>query len=96
MKLKLKNPVNGIDGNEIVEIEIKEPTGAMWLRHGDLEVAKIERGGAGETVTVETSMKALAGYLEECAGLPSPIVRSMHFKDLQAARAVLQGMFQAE
>jgi hypothetical protein len=96
MKLKLKVPVAGIDGNEIKEIEIKEPTGAMWLRHGDLEVAKIERGGSAETVTIETNGKSLMGYLEECTGLPAPIIRSLHRKDLMAARAVLQGMFQED
>lgn len=94
MELKLKNPIESLDGSPLTVITIKEPTGAMWLRHGDLEVAKITRDGSGETVTVETNMKALIGYIEECAGIPAPLVRMLGRKDLMAARAVLQGMFQ--
>lgn len=92
--MKLHTPIEMPDGRKIEELEFKEPTGAMFLRHGDLEIAKISRDGGAETVTVETNMKALVGYIQDCCGIPEPIIRTMTRRDIAAARAVLQGMFQ--
>lgn len=92
--MKLKTPIKGLDDSDITTLEIKPVTGAMWLKFGDMEVAKVTSGGGQTITTVELSPSVFIQYLEECTGVPSPILRKLSLKDIQAARAVLQNMFQ--
>lgn len=93
-KLKLKTPIKALDDSDIVELNLKPITGAMWIKHGDLEIAKITNSGGSTVTTIEVSQPVFMAYLEESSGLPAPVLRSMCLRDLMAARAVLQSMFQ--
>jgi hypothetical protein len=89
MRVPLSKEYRGHLG-PVLAIEVREPTGAQLLVHGEpWEVAQTATGGS---VVIE-NREAVKAYLEACCDPGIDVLAQLSVQDFRAVKAALQGFF---
>lgn len=92
-RITLKKPITDQEGNAIKVLEIKEPTGADYVRIGDpFNMSPTANGG----FSMQTNTKNMLAYLAACTGVHGPLLQTLSVKDLMRATGAIAGFLGQE
>jgi hypothetical protein len=94
--IQLKRPIE-LAGETVKEVQIKEPTGSLYIEHGD---PRMLVKNADQALYYVEDRGAIKGYLEACilnpAGQPDPfLLRVMSLADVKNVKEALLSFFTA-
>lgn len=88
MKLVLNKPIT-VHGEELIELELREPTGDEVCALGFPYLLHIDDG----KTAIELRPKIIRAYISKLAGVPPSSLAGMQAADISAATGVVMGFF---
>jgi hypothetical protein len=91
VKVELTRPIE-LHGKRLAEIELREPTGGLYVKHGEPRVLVFNASGSGYWVPQQEAIKA---YLEALIvhDLGGDLVNLMSLEDAMATQEALYSFF---
>ena len=87
--ITLKKPIEDQAGNVVDKLEIKEPTGADYVRIGDPFVMSPDASGGG--MNIQTNTQNMMDYLAACTSVHKPFLMKMGIHDMMKATGAISG-----